>query len=104
MRELLEIERTGRDVGREDADENERAAEEGIERELHRAVFLVRRSPDRDEEIFRDDDELVENEEQKQIGAEKDAVGSGDDEQQPEEELVRPLLDVPGKKHGARSR
>ena len=77
------------------------AAEEGVERQLHRAVFLVGRTPDRDEEIFRDDNELVENEEQEKIGAEKNAVGPADDEEEPEEEFVRPVLDVPGKEDGA---
>ena len=104
LRELLQIEcagLAGRDVNGDDADEDQRAAEEGIERQLHRAVFLVRGTPDRDEEIFRHDDQLVEDEEQKEIGAEKDAVGSAHDEEEPEEELVRPLLDVPGEKDRA---
>ena len=46
LREPLQIERrgdiAGGDVNGDDPDENERAAEEGIKRQLHRAVFLVR--------------------------------------------------------------
>ena len=93
--------RPGSDVNGKDPDENERAAEKGIKRQLHRAVFLVGRSPDRDEEIFRHDHQLVENEEEKEIGAEEDAVGTADDEKQPEEKFVRPLLHVPGKEDRA---
>src|SRR5882724_1357491 len=100
--ELFEIERVGAgcDINCDNADQRERAAEERIERQLHRAVFLVRRTPDRDEEILRDNDELVENEEKKKIGAQEHAVGTADDQKQPEKELVRPFLDVPRKENG----
>src|SRR5205814_404855 len=101
LRELLEIEGVGAgcDINCDNADQCERAAEERIERQLHRAVFLVRRTPDRDEEILRDNDELVENEEKKKIGAQEHAVGTADDQKQPEEKLVRPFLDVPRKEN-----
>src|SRR4051812_39853178 len=106
LRELLEIERVTSScyVNGDDADEGERSAEERIERQLHRAVFLVGRTPDRDQEIFRDDDQLVEDKEEKEIGAQKPPVETADHEKQPEEELVRPLLDVPGKKDRAHRR
>src|SRR5213595_3501406 len=93
--ELLEIEGVGAggDINRDNADQRERAAEERIERQLHRAVFLVRRTPDRDEEILRHNDQLVEDKEEKQIGAQKNAVGTTHNEKEPEEELVRPVLD-----------
>ena len=104
LRELLEIEGAGGRVNGEDADEDERAAKEGIERQLHRAVFLVGRSPDRDQEIFRHDDQLVENEEKEEIGAEEDAVGTGHDQEQPEEEFVRPGLRPSRKKERRRPR
>ena len=81
MRQLLEIEGPGRCVSGKDPDENKRAAEERIKRQLHRAVFLVGRPPDRDEEIFRDDHQLVKNKEEKEISAEEDAVGTGDDQE-----------------------
>ena len=50
---------------------DQRAAKEGIERELHRAVFFVGRSEDRDEKIFRDDDQFVENEEKERSALRK---------------------------------
>ena len=93
-----------RHVGDENADENERAAEEGIERQLHRAVFPVGRSPDRDQEIFRHDHEFVENEEEEQIGAQENAVRTADDEQEPEKEFVRPLSRRSRKKEPRRPR
>ena len=101
LRELVQIERSGGDIGGDDGEEDKRAAQERIERQLHRAVFLVGRSPDRDEEILRHDHQLVEDEEQKQIGAEENAIRPADHEQQPEKELVRPVLDIPGEEHGA---
>src|SRR5947207_2627229 len=97
--EPMQVESVGpsRYVDRDDTDQSERPTEEGIKRQLHRAVFLVRRTPDRDEEVFRHNDQLVEDEEEKQVGAEENAVGSAHDQEQPEKELVRPLFDVPGK-------
>ena len=41
LRELIEIERTAGDINRDDPKKNERAAKKGIERQFHRAVFLV---------------------------------------------------------------
>src|SRR5262249_32024379 len=76
------------DVNGEDPDENECAAEEGVKRQLHRAVLLVGRSPDRDEEIFRDDHQFIENEKKEKIGAEKDAIRTAYDKKEPEEEFV----------------
>ncbi len=101
LREMVQIQRTARDIRGDNSKEDERASEERIKRKLHRAVFLVRRSPDRDEKIFRHNHELVENEEQKKIGAEKNAIGTADDQEQPKEELVRPTVDVPRKKNSA---
>src|SRR4029450_11670699 len=97
LRELIQIERTSAAVDRDDSEKNEGAAKKRIERQFHRAVFLVRRTEDRDQEIFRDDDELVEKKEEKQIGAEEDAVGTAHHQQEPEEKLFRPIFDIPGK-------
>src|SRR5205823_5994931 len=106
LRELLQVERTGGDISGDDGQENKCAAQERIEGQLHGAVFLVGRSPDRDEEIFRHDDKLVEDEKQKQIGAQEHAIRAADHEEQPEKELVRPVIDIPGEKdraHGGES-
>ena len=64
--EFHEVEsfRPGHHVGRNQPDEHHRAANEGVQREFHRAVFLARRSPDRDEKIFRNNGQFVEHEEQ----------------------------------------
>src|SRR5438477_530714 len=98
LRELLKIERSSGHVRGDDSDEDERASEEGIKRELHRAVLLVRRSPDRDQEIFWNDHELVEEEEEEEIGAEKDAIRAADHKKKPKEEFVRPMFNVPREK------
>src|SRR5256885_7961801 len=63
-RELIYIKRAAADIDRDDPEKNKRAAKKGIERQFHRAVFLVGRTEDRDQKIFGDDHELVEEEEQ----------------------------------------
>ena len=88
MGELIQVERTGGDIGGDDSDENKRTAEEGVEGQLHRAVFLVGRSPDRDQEVLGHDHQLVKDKEQEQIGAQKNAEGTAYDKQEPEKELV----------------
>ena len=80
------------------------AAEERIQGQLHRAVFLVLGSEDGDEEIFRHDHQLVENEKQKQIGAEENAVATAHYQQKPEEEFVLSMFDIPRKQHRAHRR
>src|SRR5204863_1088267 len=80
---------------------NERSAKKRIERQLHRAVFLVGRTKDRDQEIFRDDDQLVEKKEEEEIGAEEYAIGAADYEQDPKEKFVRAINDIPGKQNRA---
>src|SRR4051812_33724084 len=70
--------RARNDIRRDQADKNHRAANEGINRQLHRAVFLVGRAPDRDEKIFWDDRQFVEYEQQEQIEAEENSVDSAD--------------------------
>src|SRR6185369_10326185 len=50
--QLIEIERACGHIRREDAEEYQRTAKEGVQRQLHRAVFLVGRTPDRDQEVF----------------------------------------------------
>ena len=95
LRELLEIEGSGSHVGGDDSDEYQRASEEGIERQFHRAVLFVCRSPDRDEEILGGDHEFVKDKKEEEIGAEKDTIRAADHQEQPEEEFVRPMIDVP---------
>src|SRR5207248_3775003 len=106
--EVEERERRGAgvDVEREDADENERGAEQEVERELHRGVLLradarlpVRprkdaarahlagRAPDTDQQIHRKDGELVEQEEDEEIEGHEDAEDAGDERQQERVEL-----------------
>ena len=81
-----------------------RAADEGIERELHCGVFAhacgcrVGRTPDRDEEILWDDGDFVEDEKQQQIEAEEDAVDAADQREIEREKFPGAVLDVPGEK------
>src|SRR5207253_4654861 len=72
-------------------------------RELHRAVFLARRTPDGDEEVFRDNRQFVKNEEQKQIETEENAIDPADEREVKGEELFRALLDVPGEENARHS-
>src|ERR1051326_587337 len=87
----------GYDIRSNQTDEHHSAADEGIERELHRAVFAPCGTPNRDDEILWDDRDLIENEEQEQIETEEDAVHAPDQGQVEREELVGPSFDVPGK-------
>ena len=86
-------------IGPEHAGEHQRAAREGVEHELHRAVFAVGGAPFCDEEIFRDDGDLVEDEEHEGIHAEEDAVNAADEREVEGEELAGALLDVPREQH-----
>src|SRR5262249_42280600 len=101
--QLIEIERTGRRISDKNPCENEHSTEERVERQLHGAVLLVGRPKDGDEKIFGHDDEFVEREEQKQIGAEENAVATSDNEQQPEEKFALTLIHIPRKQHSAYS-
>ena len=101
LRELIQVERAGCHVSGKNTDEDERPTEERIKSQLHRAIFLIGRSEDRDEKIFRNDHDLIEDKEQKQIGAQEDAVRTGDNKQQPEEKFVLPMFHIPREKHCA---
>src|SRR5205807_6464959 len=101
LRELIQVERPAADIGDNNSEKNERSAKKRIERQFHRAVFLVGRTKDRDQEIFWDDDQLVEKEEEEKIGAEEYAIGAADYEQEPKEKLVRAIGDIPGKQNRA---
>jgi len=93
LREIAEAEAltAGRGVGPEQTGEDERAARERIEHELHRAVFAVGGAPVRDEEIFRHDRDLIEDEERERIGAEEHAVDAAD-QREVERERIRPRV------------
>src|SRR5207247_6984278 len=102
-RDGLEIEErerggTGVHVEREQSDENERRSEQEIEGQLHRGVFFrsdarlairpredaagahfARRAPDADEQVHRQDRELVEEKEDEEIERAEDAVDAGDE-------------------------
>src|SRR6185312_2267689 len=86
---------TGSHVGGDQADQHHSAADEGVEGQLHGAVLFARRTPDCDQEVLGDDDDLVEDEEQEEIEAEEDAVDRADQQQVEGEELFGPVLDVP---------
>jgi len=76
LREQIQVERSTTDVGGDDPKKNERAAKKRIQRQLHRAIFLVGRAEDRDQEILGDDDQLVEKKEEEEIGAQEYAIGA----------------------------
>ena len=105
----------GRDPGGHHPGQHQRAAGKRIQRQLHRRVFALRagvfaggvvrhRSPDRDQEIFRDNCNFVKDEQQKQIEAEKYPVDAADQHQVKRKKLLRAVLDVPRKQNSCRGR
>src|ERR1043165_4004686 len=82
---------------RDHANQNHRASHKRIQRKLHRAVFLARRTPDRDQEIFWNDRQFIKNEDQKQIEAEEHAVHTADQREIKREKFFRTILDIPRK-------
>ena len=97
--EEIERMRSRGGVGGDQREQDERAAGHGIHRQLHRAVFAVCGPPRRDEEVFRDDDDLVEHEEQEEVEALEDPVNTADDDQVKCEERPRTVRDIPRKQH-----
>src|SRR5438874_3540754 len=85
LRELVQVERATGDISDDDSKKNKRPTKERIQGQFHRAVLFVGRTEDRDQEIFRDNDNLVEKEEQEKIGTEKNAVRTANYEEKPEE-------------------
>ena len=75
------------------------AADERVERQLHRAIFLACAAPARDEEIFWDDRQFVEHEQQQHIKAEEHAVHAADEREVEGKKLLGALLDVPRKQN-----
>src|SRR5438045_8509017 len=86
--QLIEIKRSRGDIGGDDPKKDQYATEEGVKRQLHRAVVLVSRTPDGDQEILRDNDQLIKHAKQKQISAEKHEVGTHNNQQQPKKRIV----------------
>jgi hypothetical protein len=86
------------------ADEHQMAADERIQRQFHRAVFLARAAPARDEEIFRDDRQFVKHEQQQHIEAQEHAIHAADEREVEGEKFLRALLDVPGKQNARHGR
>ena len=76
-------------------DEHEMAAHERIQRQFHRAIFLARAAPARDEEIFRDDGQLIKHEQQQHVETQEDAIHAADEREIKREEFLGALFDVP---------
>ena len=95
MRQDVERAEAGPQVGCEDADQHDRAADQGVDEELDRCVLSPRTAPDPDEEVHRNEEELPEEEEQDVIKGDEDAVHRGLERQHPGEELLLPVGDVP---------
>ena len=58
---------------------------------------LPGRTPDRDEEIFRNDGQFVKDKQQEQIETKEHAIDAANQREIEGEELLRAVLDVPGK-------
>ena len=91
--------RAGDHVCGDEADQNHRGADEGVEHQLHRAVLAPCGAPDSDQEILGDDDDLVEDEEKEQVVAEKYAVDGANQQQVEGKEFLSAMFDVPGKEN-----
>ncbi len=81
------------------SDKHHGAAGEGVEGELHRAILAPRRSPDGNQKILGDDRDLIEDEQQKEIEAQKNAIHRPDEHQVKLEKLRRAPLDIPGEQN-----
>ena len=99
----------GAHVEREDPDQDERRAEEQVERQLHRRVLfrpdarlpvgpredppgphVARRAPDPDQQVHREDGQLVEEEQDEEVQRREDAVHARHERQQQRVELLAP--------------
>ena len=90
---------TGDHVRGDETDQHHRAADERVDRQLHRAVFLARGTPDRDQEIFWDDCQFVKDEEKKNIEAEEHTIDTADQREVEREIFLGTMFDVPRKQH-----
>ena len=99
LRQLDQVKRrpARHDISRDQPNEHHPAADKRIKRQLHRAVLLVGRAPDGDEKVFRDDRQLVKQEQKKQIKTEEHAIDSADEGKIEGEKFTGAFLDVPGK-------
>jgi hypothetical protein len=105
----------GRDPRRHHPGQHQRAPRKRVQRQLHRRVFALRprvlargivrhRSPNRDQEILRNNRNFVEHKQQKQIEAEKHSVHAADQHQIKRKKLLRAPLDIPRKQNSRRRR
>ena len=92
-----------REVEPDDADEQKCRAEQQVDRELHARVLLrhaLRRAEENDENVDRNDDDLVAQEEDEEIVGDEGARDARDQHEQEDEELLRALLHMPRGKDG----
>src|SRR5206468_565178 len=57
-------------------DQNHSAADKGVQREFHCAIFASRGAPNRYKKIFRNDGQFVEHEQQEKVEAQKYAINA----------------------------
>src|ERR1035441_7371166 len=91
--------RSGDDVRGDEADEDHRTADEGVEHQLHRAIFTSRGAPDSDKEVFGDNDDFVKDEKKEQVVAEKHAVDGANEHKVKREEFLGAIFNVPGEEN-----
>ncbi len=82
-------------VRRDEANQDHRAADEGIEHQLHGRILAAGRSPDSDQEVLGNHYDLVEDKEQEQIEAEEDAIDCANQDEVEREELLDPMVNIP---------
>src|SRR3989338_8958172 len=88
--------RRGIEVEREDTQQHEQAAEQGIEEELDGGVLFLGTAPDADQEVHRDQREFPEHVEQEEVQGDEHAQHADLEQEEPEEKFLDPERDVEG--------
>ena len=88
------------EVQREDAEQHDDAADEGVQEELDRRVEPVRAAPDPDQEVHRHEHHFPEQEEEQEIERHERAEHAGLQHEQEDVVLLHPLGDrIPRRQH-----
>ena len=88
------------EVEHQDGDQHQHAADERVQEELDRGVFLPRPSPDADQEVHRQQHHFPEHVKQEEIESQKDTQHSRLENQKQDEVSLHLLGDTPGGHHG----
>ena len=88
-----------RHVQVDDRRQNERAAREQVQGELHRAVLLARAAPHGDQQVHGEEGDVVPDEDEEQIEAHEEPEDPGDEQEVERVELLHPVFELPHAEH-----